>query len=656
MRLTSKNWDSFLLLLLHFFALIVLCVMVLPLHADRMFSWLDGSFMRYLTIQQHQGMNYFTYGMNILEGLGDMSFPLLINLIPSSWFDLFLQPGLPYSIVTYTALSLQYFFAAFLLCRVFQFSKNISLSTSWLITLFVLPLLPTHNGWQPFYQITPISPYLINFLFFCCLLVYCFFYIGCTRLVPTILLSCAAFAITLYLLLVNAVGFFIVVPFFSFFCCAFILTAKSKFEFFSKITFSIVTIAALFFLNYFQFLFGLLLYSVPFFFPEKLATHFTLSDISILLNTFYPAGIYIAGLGLAGMAATLFFGHGELKKFTILIFSYVLIFIFFGSSVVIFPGWYHGPNPLYFEYMLWPLYMAFAVMLLQYSLNLLKWVIQSALKFFTHQQPHQFHQKNNRSLTRPNKTPYFVFIFTATIVIINIACASNEPKEIFSYPQTNPPPIIQHLIKNSAIDQSGLFKGYTESFYPKVKPQQPSDWYRQMGFDSQILVSKVGYPYRMVGLWFFNIPTINKYSPIISPALFSLIQNTLSRPIDHNIRNIFLFTKINIPLLQALGVHHIITNEEIKFPNTRLVVTEAINSEHGSFYLYEILHTNIANYSPKKFRILKNLNIFLDQIDRQRIDFNSVAYVTSHIPHKIAKLQNAKLYQIRNGVRLIANA
>lgn len=644
--------QNFIKLLLHILVLIGLCLIVLPIHADRMYLWLDGSYMRSLAIQQHQGMGFFYYGMNIFKGLGDISFPLLVNLIPASWFDLFLEPGLSYSIAVYTTFAVQYFIASYLLCRVFQFPKNTSLISAWVITLFVMPLLPT---FFPFYQIVAISPYVINFLFFCNLLIYCFFHIGRQSLIPSILLSCAALITVLYLVIVNALGVFIVVPFFIFFGCALIFFSKSRFEIFSKIIFSIVAIIVLACLHYFQFLLGLFMYSVPFFFPSILHTNFTLSSISILFSVAYPAGRYISGLGIIGMFTTLFIGTKELKKYAIAVLSFVLILYAFGIVLITFPNWYHGPQPLYFEYMLWPVYTAFAIMLIPYSIRLFKWLLKKFNISFVQWNPFGISQHIKQYAMHVCKAKYIFPTLIVSVLIINFIFASQEPKVVFSYPPVNPPPIIQHLIKDVAIKQDGVFKGYTAAFYPKVSPTHFSDWFTQAYFDSVVLLRKLGYTYRMVGLWFFNIPTLSEYSPILSPALFALAHHTLSRPIDHEMRNVLLLTQVNVPLLQALGVRYIIANEPIHFPDTRFIVADPIDSKYGSLYLYQILNTNIATFSPQKFLILEDVDVFRNKINRGEVDFRKTAYVTTEVPFKMTTLKNATMFRIRDGIRLVAN-
>lgn len=621
-----------------------------------MYTWLDGAYMRYLAIQQHQGMSNFFYSMNIFEGLGDISFPLLVNLIPATWFDLFLDPGLPYSVAVYTTLTAQYFIAAYLLCRIFHFSKKVSLSSAWLITVFVMPLLPTFPGVQPFHEITPISPYLINFIFFCTIFIYCFFYIGRTKLACTISLSFVAGLIVLYLVLSHAVGILIAVPFLVFLCSSFILIAEAKYELYSKIIFAISTLAILFLLNYFQFALGLFLYSIPAFYPSKLTTHFRLSSISILFESYYAFSQYISILGTAGLLINLLIGSRRVRKFSLIVFTYIFILVSFGSFVVMIPGWYHGPDPLYFEYLLWPLYMAYAVILVIYILEITQWIIQSVINSFRQYYNDYFLQRINNYFIAKAKTPSLFFLFILMIIAINFSFAKYEPKAVFAYSQTQQPLIIKYLIKNSAINQDGLFKGYTEAFYPKVDPEQFADWMSQITFDSLTLLTKIGYTYRMVGLWFYNIPTLNKYSPIISPALFTLVHNTLSRPMDHETRNVFLFTRINIPLLQALGVRFIIMNHKVNHPNMRYIVSEPIDKENGSLYLYEILKTNVVTFSPQNFVVLNDINSFLNQVDKQAIDFSRTVYVSSTVPYKLSKLKNASLYKIKDGVRLVADA
>ena len=109
----------------------------------------------------------------------------------------------------------------------------------------------------------------------------------------------------------------------------------------------------------------------------------------------------------------------------------------------------------------------------------------------------------------------------------------------------------------------------------------------------------------------------------------------LSRSIDHEIRNVLLLTRINIPLLQVLGVRFIITNEKLIHPETKFIISEDIDDKYGSLYLYEILFSNTGVYSPKLLLLLKDYNTFRQKVIKQSIDFKKVAYVSEKVSYRL---------------------
>jgi len=635
---------------LNIFLLIIFSLIVLPLHPDRMFTWLDGFNSRFLASQQHTWMSHFSYGMNIFEGLGDISFPLLINLTPISWVSDLFKTEQAYALAVYTSLAAEYFSGAYLICRAFQFKRQISLLAAWAMTLFLLPLLPTYHNTQLFYQVIAISPFLLNYLFFWSLYIYCFANIGRLKTIYSVLLSILTLATLLYIITFSAAGVSIAIPFISFFSLMLLIFSKNKFEIIFKVIFILTALFTLIFLHYFQFLLGLLLYTVPAFFPDTLSVSFTLSSASMLFNKTFPGGTYIAKMGLAGAVLTLFFGTREAKKYAWGFLIFFSLLLLFGISTVLFKGWYHGPIGFYYEYLLWPIYMAFSCIFIVYILKFFDYII---LHLYT--ASYAIINLRNKIFRSLHKMNYMLPIILLVTLTLNLIYAKNEPKGIFIYPPKKVPPIIAYLQTHLALKPGENFKGYAATFYPKVDEHQGTDWFQQATFDTVILLPKLQYSYRIVGLWLYNIPTLEEYSPILSPSLYYLLTKTLSRSIDHQIRNILTLTKINIPLLQTLGVKYIITNEIVNNNSTKLILSEAIDSEHDSLYLYEVLNSNIASYSPTQFKLLNNIEDFIAKINANNIDFSKTAYVTTPVNLQIDSLKRANIAPIRNGINLTAD-
>src|SRR3990167_11072212 len=189
-----------IIILVNVFVLAALATIVFPSHGYTMFTWLDGQYTKHLVEQQRDWAGVFLFGMNFFQGMGDISFGVLFNLVPAHSLASFLfkNTGLDFAVSAYTFFSVQYFVGAYLLCRVFKIPQNVSLLSAWLITIFAFPFLPIYNGQPLLYIIMALSPHIANLLFFSSVLLYVFSFIGQRSLIHTILAGIGFLLVALY--------------------------------------------------------------------------------------------------------------------------------------------------------------------------------------------------------------------------------------------------------------------------------------------------------------------------------------------------------------------------------------------------------------------------------------------------------------------------
>jgi len=639
--------------------LILLAMITLPLHPSRLYLWLDGANELLNVNTQHHWMSSYTFGVNTFSGLQDASFPVLFNLMPIYTLTHALMGHLLiYSTVTYALFSLEYFFAAYLLCRVFKIPKNISLLSAWLITLFVMPLLPVSSSKIPlFYSITTLNPAFIDRMFFTSLLIYSYSYLGKQRqLYSSILLGCFTLLIAIYLILSTAVSILTIVPFTFLLTLFLLLFSETRKEFSVKLTTIIIGLLLLAILKYPQFLLGFFLYSTPAFFPQTLTTSFAISYISILfiaISHMYVSGTYIAGLGIIGAILVIFLKQKQ-KKFAVIFLTFIVIILAFGYITVIFPNFYHGPFSLYYEFVLWPLYMGYGLIAISYGFKAVQFILLKCIDFCSSSNKTSLKRKIDVLFFYGGKNILLIPLICLVALIVNFVFSKTEPPVQFYPFSKNPPPIIKYLHDHIGLYHGNIFNGYAASFFPKPKSGIKVEWIEQDTFDSLVLLPRFHNPHRLVGLWFYNIPTLEEYSPTLSPALYILVSKVLSRPIDTQTRNIFTLTKINIPFLQALGVKYIITNNTVYNQDAKFIMSEFIDKDHGSLYLYKLTRANIATYSPNKFIVLNNVKQFIDDINNQKINFLTTVYVTKPIAISTTKLSQSIMRPIQNGINITA--
>jgi hypothetical protein len=173
------------------------------------------------------------------------------------------------------------------------------------------------------------------------------------------------------------------------------------------------------------------------------------------------------------------------------------------------------------------------------------------------------------------------------------------PPESRSYPY--PPaetPIVALVRKEIALAPGDVFRGRAATF-TGLRIEEPIDWFALHAIDTS-LVRQVGNDHRMVGLWYFDIPTLFEYSQFISPAFYALTKSGLARQDDRQMRTVMTLRRVEPRLLRMLGVRHLITDAPVEAP-ARLRLSVGTDAD-AELYLYELDDVNVGDYSPTRQR------------------------------------------------------
>ena len=137
-----------------------------------------------------------------------------------------------------------------------------------------------------------------------------------------------------------------------------------------------------------------------------------------------------------------------------------------------------------------------------------------------------------------------------------------------------------------------------------VKGHASFDRLSQVRADSA-LYFKIGNDLRETGLWWYGIPTLMQYSPMITPSYYLLLTDFLSRPEDKQIRNSVVLTRPNESVLKLWGVRFIITDSYPDIGQTKIKLPVTGQDE---VRLAEFDGANLGDYSPTEVRLIGNFH------------------------------------------------
>ena len=669
-------------LIFHLFLLLIVAWHCLPLHGYRMFNGLDGIRHLILTKNEWEWWPISPYlNFNIFQGMANVFYGFNLNLMPIPLIQNLLRHGHVGITSSYLLYSVQYFIAVYLWARLFCFSKKFSITTAWILTVCALPFLPAAFITPEFQTV----PEWIDLLFFSTLLLWCCRQLGRVNGLTTFLCLIGLLAIPYYLVVTSLYFILLVTPIIILSSCYFLIIVDTRAELITKISCYLLALMSVFLLQIFQFLYALVGYSAyNFFSSEMFNPHISFYDVSML---FKYAESHIQSwcviLSIFGAGIALKSEHGHFKKMAILHLILTTLIITLGLLFIylIRHGW-KGSEGGYYEILLWPSYVAFSLyavyrtaakIIQKLSTRLEEWL--KVYKRTTYSKQLKFFNVGIHITLTPwandeifgllMKMPKIsdlntlLLIIPLAVLLFNHAETSGISHITGGHYPGDPlyPPAetsIIALVRNTiSLQQNSEFKGYAATFTPKIKETAGISWFDQAAFDYYVNTS-FGNDHRLNGLWYYNIPTLNEYSHLITPPLYLIETRLLSRPIDKPIRTGVAFTVTNINVLSMLGVKFIITNDINN--NAMLRKKLFIDKEHGYLYLYELANTNVGNYSPTQYISTHTARKIIALMQEKNFPFQNKVIVSDPLPSGLVPAKNAALHVSKRGVHLTATS
>jgi hypothetical protein len=217
---------------------------------------------------------------------------------------------------------------------------------------------------------------------------------------------------------------------------------------------------------------------------------------------------------------------------------------------------------------------------------------------------------------------YGVCVLAVCVILGNfIQDPSLEGSNAYPYPP-RPTAITSLLNSEIGISPGKPFRGRAATI---SNDQRQS---REFGWEDSILediqgIKLTGNDHRFDGLWYFDIPTLQEFSPFVSPATYLLQTRFLSGPgTIHNTRNTVVLTHENEMLLRLLGVRFLIDGRMSGIDDG------VERARAGNRILYEIPDSNISGWSVGKVERVKDATEVLDKISAGS-NLKEIAYVTT---------------------------
>jgi len=545
------------------------------------FSWkrsqlligFDGGYMRDLARREFAWhLPIFSSSLDWFQGLGDIYFAVNFRLLPS-FNAASLLTGLDSTaakVVIYEVMLLEVTASIILFALTLGVRRPAAIGAAALTCLLFMPFAhPTL-----IYGILPLIPHIGSLIAAALLAATAYLQFGRRNWLTDLPFAAATLGLILWSELVSITIIMLAAPFFLLCAVSGIIAARNPAERLCKLA----LLGVIFLLTISgpaEYLVSTVLDTAAVTFPAELAND---------RATFFFASILFQGkaVGLAGPLLVLSAVAGAiisssdrsrptLRIFAITLLTYLGSRLTFAALVIAFDFW-RGPAPLYFEFFTIPLYAIFAVLFYARMLERLwrayGWIVPD----------------------HPALELRIVGVFIGLIFLLAIATSRRDYG--FPYPPTANR-LTEALAHDSALLPGSAYRGRTATMTGRAITGDV-DW-PQLHVGDVVLSATAGNEFRLVGLNYFNIPTLFQYTPTISPIFYAVMTRLLALPGDRQMRNIIVTRRINPRVLAMLGVRFVITDRPFA-GEAQLRLTDRTGER--DLFLYEIANPNLGNYSP----------------------------------------------------------
>jgi hypothetical protein len=598
-------------------------------------SYIDGHYL--LTLNQNQAeftAGQFGFSTNPLQGLGDIWFFTNTRWLPELALSrLFSDPG--WQAVTAQCLAFGELFAVtFWLAYWLYRSTAKAVASAWLAVLMIMPL-----SCPPLiYDILADAPEHATLITLPLIVVMLWAGVG----------QGVVWADAIRVCLIGLILWvhFIALGLFTALTYPFVLVASAVFtaaawpdrrEFRRKIVWGLLLIVGLLVSGLPKVLFGIIWDSAFELYPQHvmLPPH-ELPDGSLLLRFGEPFGVVIAVMGVIGAFYHVRFGRGRPRTFAIAVLLFVSLLL--AASLIYTALGGVAARPIYYEYVLWPVYPIFAVPLLAGLWHLPRRRLASIL-------PH--------SALPFRRWPWLILPVAAVLILHgpnHFAGVRKSRPNIFP---PRPTLISEYLRVHAGLVAGAPFKGRVVTMTGQGLPPRAS-WERMFELDMRLLRA-VGNDHRTIGMWYFGIPTLIEFSHTIPPFLYAIAQRYLAYEGDTHMRYLLNMRLPSIHVLRLLGVRFIVTDSAQPTAGARRRIEMPVPDGNAILAVDEIADPNLG-VSPTSTFVLKSAEQALDWIGSADSDFAETAVLEGSDPGLLVRAEDVTILVERDGLRVRAKS
>ena len=600
MKINFDKDSHFKMVLINLFLFVTIFFILLRNNIKSLYFGLDGSYTLELTREYSNLQFIFGYQSAILKGISNVYFPLNPWLDPGLLLLVIFGQSEGVQILSYVIFALELGTAAFLVCKIVDLPIRTCTLGFWILPLVALPLFDI----SAIYQVMMLIPHLSTGILVTVLIIACYQKIGQVHksghiFISAIVYASIIFLLTCYIALAQPALLIIMLPVLVIFNLALLLSCKSIVEIKFKAYMALLLLLGLS-IGPMSYLYGLFTYTAPGFFSADFHNdRMSLGFASIVFHRVVGPLIVIASV--FGVVIKIRAGSIS-NKYVFKAFLYSLVLLLTcGLLASKFSVWI-GPSPIYFEFFLWPFYAAFAAIPII-------WIVDRFYKI---------------SLINKYVVKYSPARCDLIIIVVTLCIAYHfGSRHYINLAQQYPPSrsiVVDYLKNDIQIGASASpYRGRVATFTGLNIKDTSINWLTLHSLDQQ-LIRKIHNDHRMVGLWYYNIPTLFEYSPFITPAFHWYTKTFLSIPSDKPLRSAITIRNPDSKFLTNIGVKYIITDKEVD--DSKLIKIQRV-TQNENLYLYELLNPNIGNYSPTKIIRASSLQEYKELMSSSSFDFKN---------------------------------
>ena len=575
--------------------LIVFCTIVF----NKNIKWLTSSsldgqyFLTNIKLQLENTNFNLNLSWNLFQGLGTIYFPFNANWFPEYWIAFYLGKEFPtIEIILFTGSAIILFCSTYFFSRTLNVDQTAALLSGWLIVLISYPIY----GASILYPIISMNPAISTGMAVSLVMLasICNLYLNKNPII-----SCLVF-IGSYLWLIGSSTSLAIIFFPALIIYLILAISLGPFNKQHRLIESIYILFILFIITIrfgpLDFVMGYILDTPASIFPESFSQGLRSENSSIIISQPNLINKLVGFLIITCILISFFQNNTNIKKISIsslIILSILLI----GDYLIKNEYLRISIHLAYFEFVMWPIYTT----VVGYVIHK---IIETILEF------------NGSKLLNFNM--YLIYILVALILII-----INFPKKLDGIKF---PPIKNQLVEYFLIkkNQSKEFNGRVLNISGKVISKDDLTWSSQ----SNALhsnVKKTGNDQKLIGFWFYDVPTVEEYSSVYSPLLF-YIERIASSGYGLPMRNIFVLgdKSNNINLYNLLGVSVLISDSNVDNKSFNVKKNNEINYIENKYISgWSATHVDVSNDLRNILHKVINSNIndkiFLSEFNQKEL-------------------------------------